>query len=101
MAKPRSELSSILHGFCSENVYFQPPNGLVLSYPCLLYELNTVKADGADNTSYIMHDRYTVTYITRNPDDPVIHDLLTIPMCRMSRAFVSDNLYHYSYDLYY
>lgn len=99
MAKPRTNLSEILHELCP-NVYFQPPGGHRLTYPCIIYSLSDIDVRHADNQWYTMHDAYSVTYITRDPDDPVIHELAKLPMCRLNRPFSSDNLHHYEYTIY-
>ena len=100
MARSRSDLSALLHGFC-ENVYFQPPTGTKLNYPCIIYNLNKINVLHADNDPYHVHDKYDVTYITRDPDDPNIHNLAMIHLCSFDRSYASDNLHHYAYSLYY
>lgn len=99
MAKPRESLSVAFHELC-DNVFFQPPTGTKLKYPCILYELSDIDISHADNYGYLLHDKYSVTYITRDPDDRVIHDLARLPFCMSDRMFVKDNLYHYSYTIY-
>lgn len=98
--RPRSELSDILHGFVS-NVYFQPPTGTMLKYPCIVYKLDNIEAVHADNVVYDVNSRYEITYITRDPDDENRYELAALPMCRFDRHFTSDNLNHYTYTLYY
>ncbi len=101
MAKARISLSDIFRELCP-NVYFQPPGGHKLKYPCIIYSLNGLSNRSADDLSYyIENDEYSVTYITRDPDDEVIRKIARLPMCRMSRPFTSDNLHHYPYVLYY
>lgn len=100
MARSRADLSTILHGFC-DHVYFQPPGGHSLEYPCIIYALNDISKKSANNRTYKMDDEYTITYITRNPDDDVIHGIAELPMCSMSSVFTSENLHHYRYTLYF
>lgn len=101
MAKPRSELSTLLHTLCT-NVYFQPPTNLMLSYPCIIYVLADVDVKRADNGPYTLYNRYTVTYITRDPDDENRHEIIMkLPYCSMDRPFENDNLYHYVYTMYF
>ena len=99
MAKPRSELSVILNGLCS-NVYFQPPTGYKIKYPCIIYELEKANVRYADNAPYALHDMYRITYITRDPDDQLRNQIVMIPMCAPDRIFVNDNLYHHPFTLY-
>lgn len=99
MGKPRSELSSVLHEICP-NVYFQPPNTLKLSYPCIIYKLEKIHTWFADNGVYGYYDMYSMTYITRDPDDSAIHSLIMLPLCSFNRAYSSENLHHYAYEIY-
>ena len=100
MARSRIELSEILHRICG-NVYFQPPTNTKLSYPCIVYKLERMDVRFADNGPYRICDEYSITYITRDPDDINIRTILMLPYCRFDRAFSSDNLHHNAYTLYF
>lgn len=89
----------MLHELCY-NVYFQPPTGTKLKYPCIVYELDRINKVAADNRRYTDHASYSVKYITRDPDDEVIRRMLDIPTCSMGTSFPKDNLYHYTYTIY-
>lgn len=97
--KPREKLSEKLHVLC-DNVYFQPPTGYKLNYPCIVYEFNRLEKRHADNGGYIIYGVYSILYITRDPDDETIIRIVELPMCSMDRSYDSDNLYHYSYTIY-
>lgn len=99
MAKPRSNLSEILHEICDE-VHFQPPTGFKLKYPCIIYELERMNVRRADNAAYTLYDEYLITYITRDPDDSTKLKFMDIPLCSPERFFPNDNLYHYPFKLY-
>lgn len=99
MAKPRSILSEALHNLC-ENVYFQPPTGYMLQYPCIVYEFTGVEKINADNLGYITYGVYSLIYITRDPDDETKIDMAMLPRCSMTNTYESDNLYHYAYKIY-
>lgn len=102
MARPRVELQSILEGFGVENVYFQPPENLKLKYPCIIYELSGMESTDADNTSYLMYKRYTVTCISRNPDTVIPDRILeSVKHSSYDRRFVSDSLYHDVLTIYF
>lgn len=94
----QSELESILG---SREVYYQPPSSIKLKYPSIVYALDDVRAAHADNMAWRLMRRYSVTLITRNPDDPTIDKLGAMPMCNFSRYFSNDNLHHYNYSIYY
>lgn len=100
MARPRSELSEILHDLC-ENVYFQPPTGTKLVYPCIIYSNEQIESNHADNAPYALYVRYSIKYITRDPDNEVRFALARLPMCASEKFYTSDNLYHYPFRLYF
>lgn len=100
MARPRSELSEILHGIC-DNVYFQPPTNTKLIYPCIVYSNDTIDAIHADNAPYALYLVYSLTYITRDPDNEARFMLAKLPGCTAERFYTSDNLYHYPFRLYF
>lgn len=100
MARPRSELSAILHALC-ENVYFQPPTGTHIEYPCIVYDLERFDVRHADNAIYTLHKQYLIKYITRDPDDDVPEKIIELPLCSSEHFYISDNLYHYPFRLYF
>ena len=86
----------------SFSVYFQPPTGTLVEYPCVVYSKDSGDALYADNGAYRYTQRYQVTVITRDPDSGLPEKLLRhFQMCRMDRQFVGDNLYHNVLILYY
>lgn len=97
--KSRQILSDKLHALC-EHVYFQPPTGFMLQYPCTVYEFTGIEKRPADNMGYATHGVYSITYITRDPDDGTKFLIAELPLCSMNRTYESENLYHYSYKIY-
>lgn len=95
----RIELHNILKDIC-QNVYFSPPAGKQLVYPCIIYNRDYSKAEYADNTPYMLDTRYTVIAIDPNPDSELVHKLELLPKCRYDRYFVSDNLNHDVFTIY-
>jgi hypothetical protein len=100
MARPRLELQAILTDIV-DNVYFQPPNGLQMSYPCIVYKTADVKTDFASNSIYRNNKRYVVTVIDRNPDSLIPDTVLSLPLCSYDRHFTADNLNHDVFTLYF
>ena len=93
------ELASLLG---SDHVYYQPPQNFQMKYPCIIYSLSPGDTLHADNSLYRYVDRYTVTHISRKPDDNLAKNLLSVfEKSRYVRRFVSDNLYHDIYEIYY
>lgn len=103
MPRTRIDLDAELRdAIGNSNVYFQPPESIKLKYPCIVYELSDLDVFRADNLNYKKHDRYDVTFITKDPDHPLIRELPDLFLhCRYNRYYAADNLNHYSYTIYY
>ena len=94
-----AELRTLLN---STNVYFQPPKNTMLHYPCIIYYKTRIDSRYADNKVYKAVDRYTIQYITKNPDDPFPMTLMHhFEGINSDRDYVSDNLHHYNFNLNY
>lgn len=86
----------------SKNVYFQPPENIKMRYPCIVYEQYTDYDPHANNHTYLYVIGYQVTLIDRDPDSKTKFNLKTsFQYCRWTRHFVSDNLNHDIYIIYY
>lgn len=85
----------------SSHVYFQPPESVRLSFPCIVYNLDYFDVKRANNDLYLGRDRYAVTLISKDPDDPRVRELLKWPLCSFSRFFTVDNLNHWTYEIYF
>lgn len=86
----------------NNNVYFQPPASVQLSYPCIIYNIGNGDAKHADDRVYNYVNSYDVIFIYKQPNVGIIEQVLTaLPMCRVSRIYVADNLNHYAFNLYY
>ena len=85
----------------SRHCYFQPPENVLIEYPCIIYERNTADSQYADNTTYSNRWRYTVTIIDENPDTDLPGKVAELPYCKADRFFQTDNLNHYIYSLFY
>ena len=102
MANSRLQLDSILRGIIgSGHLYFQPPETVKMSYPCIVYELTDADTKYANNLPYMYSKAYQVTVIDRNPDSEFPDKVARLPMCRFARFFTADNLNHYVFILYY
>lgn len=88
--------------FGSNHVYFQPPPTIKMSYPAIVYKFDGIYERPANNRMYIAENGYTVTFIHKDPDVTYSEDMYAaFAMCSFDRRFVSDNLYHDVYTLYY
>lgn len=78
----------------SDNVYFQPPPGFQLSYPCIVYSRSNIHSSHADNNPYKLQNSYTVTVMDVNPDSSLPVALSMLPQSTFDRHFTADNLNH-------
>lgn len=97
----RLELHNELLTLCN-NAYYQPPESVKLTYPCIVYKRSTGDVRFANNSKYSYKRSYELTVIDRDPDRLLAERILMhFKMCREDRSFVSENLYHNILTLYY
>ncbi len=102
MARPRSQLNSLLKNILGSNyVYFQPPSTIRMTYPCIVYERSNIDSEHADNIVYKTDIRYTLTSITTDPDSTIPIELSKIPTAKHTGHFITDNLYHDVFTIYF
>lgn len=86
----------------SRNVYFQPPESKKLSYPCIIYSFSGKDIKCANDMLYQSTNRYEIVVIDMDSESMIPdHILRSFPMCRLDRAYTSENLYHYIITLYF
>jgi len=91
----RLELKTLLETLLGSNkVYFQPPPGYMMSYPCIVYQRSNIRSKSADNAPYNLTKEYTVTVIDADPDSAIPDKVSKLPRAIFDRHFVSDNLNH-------
>ena len=98
----RLELHEI---FCeilgSRNAYFQPSESVKMSYPAIRYSRKDIKNQFANDQVYMQKDCYEVIVIDKDPDSELVKKVSTFPMCSFDRHYVSDNLNHDVFTLYF
>ena len=95
----RLDLQSLLETF-TDHVYFQPPTNVQMQFPCIVYKLDDMDSDFADNRPYYRKKRYMVTVIDRDPDTSIPDNVADLPLTSFLRNFVADNLHHFVILLY-
>lgn len=96
----QQELHDILKEF-TPNAYFQPPQNLSMAYPAIVYKWDDADTTFADNRPYRFEKRYMVTIIDRNPLSDIPDQVAMLPACVFDRAYVSNNLNHTVFLLYF
>jgi hypothetical protein len=98
----RLELQTLLVDILgTNNVYFQPPPTVQMTYPCIVYKRDFANTEFAGNKPYNHVKRYQVTVIDRNPDSDIPSHIAELPMCIFDRFFTADNLNHDVYKLFF
>lgn len=98
----RLELQSKLEELLgSENVYYQPPANVQMSYPAIKYSKKNINTKYADNKSYNNFQSYEIIVLDYSPDNPVIQKLLGLPYCSYDTNYKADNLEHDVLTLYF
>lgn len=97
MATTREKLYYMLQEISGyENrVYFNPPESVKVTYPCIVYSLLDITQFHADNRPYFGYDSYQVTHIYASiGQHELTRRLLEQEGFSFSRSFRSDGLYH-------
>jgi hypothetical protein len=98
----RLELHDILNSVPGiKKAYFQPPETQKLEYPCIIYQLQAIYMQSADDYPYKNRNAYSVTIIDRNPDSAIHKELEKMQLCRFERFYVGSSLNHWVYQIYY
>lgn len=99
----RLELQTRLESLLgSRNVYFQPPSSVTISYPCIIYTIGNGVAKRANNSLYNYTNNYQITVIYKQPKIEIIEKVLsTFQMSKLDKTYISDNLYHYIFTIYF
>jgi hypothetical protein len=96
----RHDLNDILLNLC-ENVYFQPPANVQMNYPAIVYERDKADTKYGDDKPYSLTKKYSVSLISRDPDEAIFEALAALPMCAHERFFVVNNLNHDMFYIYF
>ena len=97
----RLRLHSILEGILgSKNVYFQPPENMRITYPCIIYNISSADTKYASNLPYKFNICYQITFISRDPDDDIREKIAMLPMCKYDRQFRDSDVNHDIFKIY-
>ena len=101
--KTWSDLKDVLQEIMGNNkVYYQPPENLKITYPCIVFERTNALQSFADNNPYRITKRYTITLMTKTADnDEFLDQLLMLPMCTLDREFKTDGIVHDVFNIYF
>jgi hypothetical protein len=98
----RTDLQSLLESILgSEEVYYQAPPSLSMTYPAILYSIKNYYMILADDAKYLKRRCYEIIVISRSPEFVANESILELPYCSFDRQYKADNLYHTVFTLYY
>lgn len=81
--------------------YFQPPSNLQMVYPCIVYQLDFMDSQFADNVPYRVGTRYQLTIIDRDPTSQIRFAVAKLPKTAFDRFFVANNLNHTVFTIHF
>lgn len=98
----RPNLQKLLENLIgNNNVYFQPPPSVQMSYPAIVYSRTNIKNKHANNAVYNQYIAYQLIVIDKNPDSEITQKVSNLPLCAHNRSYKSDNLNHDVFTIYY
>lgn len=101
MARRLQLHDKLLEVLGSPNVYFQPPSGFQMVYPCIVYSRDRKDEIFADDLLYNKTFCYRVMVIDRDPDSEIPERLAELPFCSFVTHYKVDQLNHDIYNLYF
>lgn len=100
-SRRETQLHPKLQEIC-QNVYYEPPANVSLSYPAIIYSRDSDDSRYADDSTYIQCIRYTVNIITCSACDTYIEEMKAkFPYVRFDRHYTHDNLHHNVFTLFF
>lgn len=84
----------------SRNVYFNPPEGLQMKFPAIVYKRTIPGAEHADDLNYLNHVAYEVTLIEKETGSTKVFDLLKFKMSKWNRHYVVEGMNHDKLTIY-
>lgn len=85
----------------TRHVYFQPPENMLIEYPCIIYERHDINNIHADDDVYIQPCRYRIIVIDFDPDSIIVERMSKFKTARHMNHYVSDKLNHDTFEIYY
>lgn len=72
-----------------------------MTYPCIVFQRDDTWTTFAGNLPYSNMQRYQVTLIDRDPDNPIREKVASLPLSNYERWFAANNLNHDVFVIYY
>lgn len=85
----------------SRNVYYSPPASVKMKYPAIVYSRSKIDSKKADDAVYKQNHLYSVTIIDDDPDSVIVERMSMLVEASFDRHYISDNLNHDTFTIYY
>ena len=85
----------------SRNVYFQPPDGSTVKYPCIIYSIDDIDINHANNKPYAHKTKYLIKLVDKNIETSTKDKILLLSTCKFVDHYVSNNLHHFLFNIYF
>lgn len=92
----RDEIKAQLKAICP-NLYFQPPTGQNMQFPCIVYQRMRINQKKADNVKYKSNVIYKVIVIDRDPDSEIVKAVSELPNTSYMDFYTNNN---FNYDVF-
>lgn len=96
MNKRETTIKTQLSAICS-HVYFQPPTGTDMRFPCIVYSRQKIEQKKADNIKYKTDVIYKVIVIDRDPDSEIVNAVSQLPHTNHTGFYTKNN---FNYDVF-
>lgn len=102
MEQRRLELHTMLQNIVgNNNVYYQPPSTITMTYPAIVYTRSNINNIYADDDVYNQTRDYQITVIDKDPDSLIVDKISRVKRITFVRHFASDNLNHDVFSIHY
>lgn len=102
MRNSREHLQEFLEEMLgSDNVLFEPPENVKLSYPCILFKRDNIDNTFANNNVYNQQYSYQVTIIEYDIDTELVDKFTKLTNCKFDRTYSMGDLVHTVFTMYY
>lgn len=102
MRKKSSYIYNKLAEIGDSHIYIDPPENILMEYPCTRVRVQGGRARYSDNSTHIFTPSWELIHISYEPDDEfMINIMRAFSRITFQRHYTADGLHHYSYTLYY
>lgn len=83
----------------TQHVYYQDPGNISMIYPCIVYSREGADTKYANGYVYGGTYEYKVTFMSKNPDDPILDKMSRDVRLRYDTEYKADGIYHCVFNI--